>query len=838
MSWYAIAFLPPQYENASGVPYSGAVLKAYAAGTSTPIAMATSYTGATTAASFALNASGYPVYNSAVVIPHIQENYKLALYPTQTAADLNSGALWTVDNIQIADSTSTPFVESFDGDGTTTTFTLSEDLGNDEDILMVFADRVRPDYVTNGTFATDTGWTKGAGWTIGAGVATATGAISTDLTQNATAPLLVAGMSYTIAFTITRSAGGVIPKIGGTSGTERTSAGTYTETIIAGSTQAITFSGNGFTGTVDAVTIKPTYAALRQILRPDEYTLVGNQLTLDEAPPTGTGNITVFAPAQLVGAANAAAAAAATSEANALTYSNAASASATAAAASAAAAIFVSGTSTTSNTVGTGAKSFTTQTGKAFAANMYLTITDQANVDNFMYGYVTSYDSATGVLIVTITQTGGSGTISAWNIALAGSLGAFGATAAGVDTLVATVPGVSTLSDGLVVFIRLAGANTTTTPTLNVSGTGGKTIVRKGGGAVAIGDLPAANAEAIFKYNAANTRWELLNPAITDGYASGFVNQIRNGAMMTWQRPTSSLSISTSGAYAADGLAVVPSGAAVTVDRVAGNGRSVYACKITGAASVTDLRVYTRVESHTAARAVSKLMLFQAYIKNSTGGSITPTLTVDRATATDNFGATASELATTNLQACADGAWTRVAYVFSASSSIGNGYQVLLQFGNNFSTTGKSITITEIDCRPVEGMPTGLATNLPLVEIRDPSADLLWNQRFFRSVVSTTASNTEIATGYVYDSTTAVFIFALTPQLRSQANAIAISNLSHFAVGIAGSTIAATSINITNANQDFISINVNVAAGLTANSACGLYMTSASAYLHIKGGEL
>jgi hypothetical protein len=35
------------------------------------------------------------------------------------------------------------------------------------------------EYVTNGTFATDTGWTKGTGWTIGAGVATATGAIST-----------------------------------------------------------------------------------------------------------------------------------------------------------------------------------------------------------------------------------------------------------------------------------------------------------------------------------------------------------------------------------------------------------------------------------------------------------------------------------------------------------------------------------------------------------------------------------------------------------------------------------------------------------------------------------
>ncbi len=317
MTWYPIAFLPPQYENLNGTPYSGAVLKAYEAGTTTVLPMATTFEGTTTASSFALNANGFPEYSGAVIIPHVQENYKLVFYPTQAAADANSGAIWTIDDIQIADDTNTAFVEYFDGDGSTVTFTLSEDLGNDEDVLMVFADRQLSNHVSNGTFDTDTVWTKGSGWTIGAGVATATGAISTDLTQNAVTPI-VAGQSYTITFTVTRSAGGVIPKIGGTSGTERTANGTYTETIVAGSTQALTFSGNAFTGTVDTVTVKPTYAAQRQILRPvDEYTLTGNDLVLTFAPPTGTKNIIVFAPSLLLGAANNAAAAAAVSEANA-----------------------------------------------------------------------------------------------------------------------------------------------------------------------------------------------------------------------------------------------------------------------------------------------------------------------------------------------------------------------------------------------------------------------------------------------------------------------------------------------------------------------------------------
>lgn len=333
MTWYPIALLPPQYENTSGDPYSGAVLKAYAAGTSTNIAMATTYEGTTTAASFALNAAGYPVHNGAVIIPHVQENYKLALYPNQAAANLDSGAVWTCDDIQIAAGANEPFIQYFDGDGTNTTFTLTEDLGTDERILMVFADKNLPDYVSNGDFATDTVWTKGSGWTIAAGVATAVTA-SSDLTENAALPL-IEGHSYTITYTITRSAGDVTPKIGDTAGVTRNSAGTYKETIIAGSTQTLTFTGNGFSGTVDDVTVEPTYAAKRQILRADEFTLTNNLLVLNEPAAAGTKNVIVFAPSLLLGAANNAAAAAAASEANALLYATQAAASAALAAAAA-----------------------------------------------------------------------------------------------------------------------------------------------------------------------------------------------------------------------------------------------------------------------------------------------------------------------------------------------------------------------------------------------------------------------------------------------------------------------------------------------------------------------
>jgi hypothetical protein len=99
MAWTPIDVIVPQYVDGSGNPYSGAVLKAYQAGTSTVMTMATSATGGTTFTSIALNASGYPVHNGSIVIPHVSAPYKLALYATQAAADANAPAIWSVDNI-------------------------------------------------------------------------------------------------------------------------------------------------------------------------------------------------------------------------------------------------------------------------------------------------------------------------------------------------------------------------------------------------------------------------------------------------------------------------------------------------------------------------------------------------------------------------------------------------------------------------------------------------------------------------------------------------------------------------------------------------------------------
>lgn len=110
-------------------------------------------------------------------------------------------------------------------------------------------------------------------------------------------------------------------------------------------------------------------------------------------------------------------------------YVTAASASATAAAASATSAAAAVGnmqaTSATSVTIGSGAQTFTTQSGKFFTAGAFVTITSNANPTvNFMNAQITSYSGTT--LVVNVQALGGSGAHTDWTISVSGSVGATG----------------------------------------------------------------------------------------------------------------------------------------------------------------------------------------------------------------------------------------------------------------------------------------------------------------------------------------------------------------------------------------------------------------------------
>lgn len=87
-------------------------------------------------------------------------------------------------------------------------------------------------------------------------------------------------------------------------------------------------------------------------------------------------------------------------------------------------------TSVTSNAIASsGSKSFTTQSGLAYAAGARVRAADTASPSvNYMEGVVTSYSGTT--LIFTADRSAGTGTLTSWTINIAGDQGATGATGA------------------------------------------------------------------------------------------------------------------------------------------------------------------------------------------------------------------------------------------------------------------------------------------------------------------------------------------------------------------------------------------------------------------------
>jgi hypothetical protein len=195
-------------------------------------------------------------------------------------------------------------------------------------------------------------------------------------------------------------------------------------------------------------------------------------------------------------------AATATTEAGiATTQAGVATTQASAAAASAIAAAatettLVAGLSTSSSTsvaIGTGSQTFTTASGKLYTAGQFLLVSSAANSANYMHGTVTSYSGTS--LVMNITDFGGSGTHSDWNINLSGTQGPAGSgtisgmTSDGVMYATGTSAGTSTaaLTNGQII------VGVTSNPPAAVTVSGDATLASNGALTLANGSTTRSN---------------------------------------------------------------------------------------------------------------------------------------------------------------------------------------------------------------------------------------------------------------------------------------------------------------------------------------------------------
>jgi hypothetical protein len=397
----SVLLLPPifQFFDNNGDPLANGFVDVFAAGTTTRQATYTSAAGTVEAPNpIQLNAAGRPTSGGGAIWG--EGSYKFIV---RDANGVQVGdVLDNVTSFSGLVTATNAYAELFSGNGTQTVFTTSNNLGTDPKGLLVSVASGLQEIAQNGSFSTDTLWTKGAGWTIGSGVATATGAISTGISQ---VPVLtvVAGQAYAVTYTITRSAGGLIPSIGGQNGVERTASGTYREIIIAAASTPIAFTGNAFTGTLDNVSITKASSENMALLPTSAYTINGTTLTFATAPASGVSNIDVRAPSLLVGAASSAASLAQVYAANALTSQTAAATSAANAAISASSAAGYAAarnqwTFSTTTTMANPGTANLRLNNAAFASVTAIAISDlSANVGNpDLSGWISTWDDAGG----------------------------------------------------------------------------------------------------------------------------------------------------------------------------------------------------------------------------------------------------------------------------------------------------------------------------------------------------------------------------------------------------------------------------------------------------------
>ena len=104
-------------------------------------------------------------------------------------------------------------------------------------------------------------------------------------------------------------------------------------------------------------------------------------------------------------------------------------------------------------------------------------------------------------------------------------------------------------SAGIVLAIPLAGANTSTTPTLAIDGFTAKTIVTGSGSEMVVGAIPGGDFVGLFVYDASADKFQMLNPS--GGVTTGDI--IMSGAMIVEAEGAAVASATSCSIWATDG---------------------------------------------------------------------------------------------------------------------------------------------------------------------------------------------------------------------------------------------------------------------------------------------
>jgi len=171
-------------------------------------------------------------------------------------------------------------------------------------------------------------------------------------------------------------------------------------------------------------------------------------------------------------------------------------------------------------------------------------------------------------------------------------------------------------------------------------------------------------------------------------------NKLINGSMNVYQR--GSVNATTSGAYTLDRWFVTPTGATVTVTQSTSTVPTNFTASlnVAGAASVTNVSAYQRIESINCQELVSGAKVtVSGYIYQSTGSAVTTaTVALTTPTASDNYTSTSSAATTYTIPSFASATWTYFNNTFTLTTGCTNGLQVTIALGTSLTTGSFNLT--------------------------------------------------------------------------------------------------------------------------------------------------
>jgi hypothetical protein len=176
-------------------------------------------------------------------------------------------------------------------------------------------------------------------------------------------------------------------------------------------------------------------------------------------------------------------------------------------------------------------------------------------------------------------------------------------------------------------------------------------------------------------------------------------NKLINGSMNVYQR--GSVNATTSGAYTLDRWFVTPTGATVTVTQSTSTVPTNFTASlnVAGAASVTNVSAYQRIESINCQELVSGAKVtVSGYIYQSTGSAVTTaTVALTTPTASDNYTSTSSAATTYTIPSFASATWTYFNNTFTLTTGCTNGLQVTIALGTSLTTGSLNLTGVQLE---------------------------------------------------------------------------------------------------------------------------------------------